>query len=114
MTPLSEHAVFVCPILSGSGIRVKLMESFACGIPVVSTRIGAEGLSDRDGDLCRLADTPEDFAQAVIDLFSKPDEAEAMARRARREIETNWDMPTRTARLVEAYRATLEAKRRPG
>ena len=114
ITPLSEHAVFVCPILSGSGIRVKLMESFACGIPVVSTRIGAEGLSDRDGDLCRLADTPEDFAQAVIDLFSKPDEAEAMARRARREIETNWDMPTRTARLVEAYRATLEAKRRPG
>ena len=89
------------------------MESFACGIPAVSTRIGAEGLTETDGDLCRLADSPEAFAQAVIDLFAQPEEAEAMARRARREIEKTWDMPTQTARLVEAYRATLAAKRNP-
>ena len=111
MTPLAEHAVFVCPILSGSGIRVKLMESFACGIPVVSTRIGAEGLAETDGDLCRLADTPEEFAKAVIDLFVEPEKATAMADRARREIEANWDMPKRTGNLVVAYRATLAAKR---
>jgi glycosyltransferase involved in cell wall biosynthesis len=108
MTPLAENAVFVCPILSGSGIRVKLMESFACGIPVVSTRLGAEGLAENDGEFCRLADSPEAFAQAVIQLFSQPQDAEAMARRARREIEANWDMPTRTRRLVDAYRAILQ------
>ena len=89
------------------------MESFACGIPVVSTRVGAEGLTETDGDFCRLADSPEAFAQAVIELFAQPEEAEAMARRARQEIEKNWDMPTQTARLVEAYRATLAAKRKP-
>ena len=111
MTPLAEHAVFVCPILSGSGIRVKLMEAFACGIPVVSTRIGAEGLAETDGDLCRLADTPEGFAKAVIDLFAEPEKATAMAGRARQEVEANWDMPKRTRSLVEAYRATLAAKR---
>ena len=43
--PLARYAVFVCPILSGSGMRVKLLEAFAAGIPVVSTRIGAEGLA---------------------------------------------------------------------
>ncbi|MGC2661178.1 MAG: glycosyltransferase, partial [Bryobacteraceae bacterium] len=43
--PLERYAVFACPILSGSGVRVKLLEAFAAGIPVVSTRIGAEGLS---------------------------------------------------------------------
>jgi glycosyltransferase involved in cell wall biosynthesis len=111
MTPLAEHAVFVCPILSGSGIRVKLMESFACGIPVVSTRLGAEGLAESDGEFCRLADSPEAFAQAVVDLFANPNEAEAMARRARHEIETNWDMPTRTARLVQAYQALVGPQR---
>jgi glycosyltransferase involved in cell wall biosynthesis len=111
MTPLAEHAVFVCPILSGSGIRVKLMESFACGIPVVSTRLGAEGLAESDGEFCRLADSPEAFAQAVLDLFANPNEAEAMARRARHEIETNWDMPTRTARLVQAYQALIGPQR---
>ncbi len=111
LTPLAEHAIFVCPILSGSGIRVKLMESFACGIPVVSTRIGAEGLAFTDGDTCRLADTPEAFAQAVIDLLADSAAAEAMARRARHEIETKWDMPTCTARLVDHYRETLQRKR---
>lgn len=106
-TPLAEHAVFLCPILSGSGIRVKLMESFASGIPVVSTRLGAEGLAEKDGEFCRLADAPEDFAKAVVELFADPAGAEAMARRARAEIEAHWDMPTCTARLVEVYRAVL-------
>lgn len=111
ITPLSTHALFLCPILSGSGIRVKLMESFATGIPVVSTRIGAEGLCEKDGEFCRLADSPEAFAQAVIELLASPAEAEAMARRARTEIESNWDMQVRTARLVDSYRAALARKR---
>ena len=42
---LGEYAVFICPILTGSGVRVKLLEAFAAGIPVVSTGIGAEGLT---------------------------------------------------------------------
>ena len=45
LEPLARYAVFVCPILSGSGVRVKLLEAFAAGIPVVSTSIGAEGLA---------------------------------------------------------------------
>ena len=56
--PLSRYAVFVCPILSGSGMRVKLLEAFAAGIPVVSTTLGAEGLTAKDGDICALADSP--------------------------------------------------------
>ena len=59
--PLSRYAVFVCPILSGSGMRVKLLEAFAAGIPVVSTTLGAEGLTATDGDICALADTAEEF-----------------------------------------------------
>src|SRR5262249_11903455 len=60
--PLARYGVFVCPILSGSGVRVKLLEAFAAGIPVVSTRIGAEGLADQDGAICGLADDPKGFA----------------------------------------------------
>ncbi len=112
MAPLAEHAVFVCPILSGSGIRVKLMEAFACGIPVASTRVGAEGLAEEDRKFCRLADSAEEFSQAVLELFAQPEKAKTMARRARKEIESNWDMPARTAKLVKAYRAALAAKRK--
>src|SRR6266478_8628906 len=49
--PLARYAVFICPILSGSGVRVKLLEAFSAGIPVVSTRVGAEGLTAKDGEI---------------------------------------------------------------
>ena len=73
--PLARYSLFVCPILSGSGVRVKLLEAFAAGIPVVSTRLGAEGLANRDGDICALADQPSDFARRVIDLLRDPQKA---------------------------------------
>ena len=110
--PLAECAVFVCPILSGSGVRVKLLEAFASGIPVVSTRVGAEGLADRDGEVCFLADDPKEFAQKIIDVFQDPDRADRMAERARQEVERNWDMPVLTERLVGDYRRVLQQKRR--
>lgn len=112
-TPLAESAVFVCPILSGSGVRVKLLEAFASGIPVVSTRIGAEGLADRDGEFCHLADDPKEFAQRIIDVFHDPSRAARMAERARQEVERNWDMPVLTQRLVADYRRVIQQKRRP-
>ena len=110
--PFADHAVFVCPILSGSGVRVKLLEAFASGIPVVSTTLGAEGLAGTDGEFCALADSPEDFAARIVDLFDPPAEAAAMSRRARAEVEANWDMPTLTARLVDSYRSVIQQKRK--
>jgi glycosyltransferase involved in cell wall biosynthesis len=111
-TPLGEYAVFICPILSGSGVRVKLLEAFAAGIPVVSTRIGAEGLAETDGEICALADDPEEFAQRIIELFDHPDQAEAMAIRARQDVMERRDMRTITRRLEQNYRSTLLTKRR--
>ena len=66
---LRRYSLFVCPILSGSGVRVKLLEAFAAGMPVVSTRIGAEGLASVDGEICALADDPQLFADRVVDLI---------------------------------------------
>jgi glycosyltransferase involved in cell wall biosynthesis len=109
--PLARYALFVCPILSGSGVRVKLLEAFAAGIPVVSTVVGAEGLALKDGDVCALADDPAQFAERVLALFADPQAAATMARRARSEVEANWDMAAITGRLVESYRALYQEKR---
>jgi glycosyltransferase involved in cell wall biosynthesis len=111
--PLARYAVFVCPILSGSGVRVKLLEAFAAGIPVVSTRIGAEGLATVDGELCALADSPAEFAGRVLAAFERPRDAAEMAARARAEVERNWDMAAITAKLVESYRELVRARRAP-
>lgn len=105
----AEYAVFICPILSGSGVRVKLLEAFACGIPSVSTLMGAEGLAVRDGEFCRLTDDVVRFAEHLVELLERPDLE--MTRRARIEVETRWDMPAITARLAERYRELIARKR---
>jgi len=108
---LGRYALFVCPILSGSGVRVKLLEAFAAGIPVVSTVVGAEGLAKVDGDVCALADDPAQFAAHVVALLRDPERAAVMAERARKEVEDEWDMGTITRRLVDSYRDLVKEKR---
>jgi len=108
--PLQDYAAFVCPILSGSGVRVKLLEAFASGIPAVSTPIGAEGLSQSDGDVCAIADDPEQFAKHIVEIFEEPGHAAEMARRARTYVGRHRDMRKITAGLASSYRTTLSAK----
>ena len=109
--PLARYALFVCPILSGSGVRVKLLEAFAAGIPVVSTRLGAEGLASEDGHICALADDPDSFALRVVELLDDSERAAAMARRARAEVAETRDMRAMTGRLVECYRNEVRRMR---
>jgi GT2 family glycosyltransferase/glycosyltransferase involved in cell wall biosynthesis len=109
--PLSRYAVFVCPILSGSGVRVKLLEAFAAGIPVVSTRVGAEGLAHEDGNGCALADDPGEFAAKVVALLNDEAVAAAMARRARAGVEADWDMAAVTHKLADGYRELVWSAR---
>ena len=108
---LARYQVFICPILSGSGVRVKLLEAFAAGIPTVSTRLGAEGLASEDGAICGLADDPQEFAAWVIRLLENSDEAATLAGRARKYVEEHRDMRKMTAELVESYRRDLLLRR---
>ncbi|MBI4893500.1 MAG: glycosyltransferase [Acidobacteria bacterium] len=110
LQPMLECDVFVCPILSGSGVRVKLLEAFACGIPSVSTYIGAEGLTSEDGKFCRLADDAQTFAARIVEVFQDPEEARQMALRARDFVVEERGMERMTRRLEQVYRETLARK----
>jgi GT2 family glycosyltransferase/glycosyltransferase involved in cell wall biosynthesis len=111
MEPLRRYSLFVCPILSGSGVRVKLLEAFAAGIPVVSTTMGAEGLAGADGEVCALADDPERFADKIIELLADRESAGKLAVRARDSVVNQRDMRTMTRKLEQSYRATVRDKR---
>src|SRR5579884_1023802 len=71
---LARAKVVVAPLLSGSGTRFKILEAWAAGRAVVSTTIGAEGLCRADGERLRIADEPQSFANAVIQLVDSPEE----------------------------------------
>ena len=66
---LARATVAVVPIRFGSGTRVKILESFAHRVPVVSTTLGAEGLDVEDGVHLLLADEPEELAAAAVRLL---------------------------------------------
>jgi glycosyltransferase involved in cell wall biosynthesis len=70
ITELARARVAVAPLLTGSGTRLKILEAWAAGIPMVSTSIGAEGLPVRDGETALLADGGEAFAAAVTRLLT--------------------------------------------
>jgi glycosyltransferase involved in cell wall biosynthesis len=70
---LARADIAVVPLRIGSGTRLKILESFAHRLPVVSTTIGAEGLDVRDGVHLLVADTAEDFAAACQRLLAESD-----------------------------------------
>lgn len=80
---LSNATVSVAPIRMGSGTRIKILEATMSAAPVVSTTIGAEGLDFRHGKEILLADDPDDFAKACLDLLSNSEKADEMGCRAR-------------------------------
>lgn len=78
-----ECDVVVAPLRAGGGTRIKILEAFAHGCPVVATPVGAEGLEVQGGRELVLADGPEDFAAGLQVLLEQPGRAAALAREAR-------------------------------
>src|SRR5262249_41717987 len=69
---LARAKVAIVPLLAGSGTRIKILEAWAAGVPVVSTTLGAEGLGARNGEHLLLADSPVSFQEAVSALLDAP------------------------------------------
>jgi glycosyltransferase involved in cell wall biosynthesis len=87
---LARSKVAVVPLLVGSGTRFKILEAWAARVPVVSTTIGAEGLPVHDGEDVLLADTAEDFAEAVSRLLESPELRRKLARAGRLLLEKEF------------------------
>jgi glycosyltransferase involved in cell wall biosynthesis len=62
--------VFICPVRFGAGVKGKLTQALACGLPIVTTSIGAEGMHLEHNKSCLVADTAKDFANAVVQLYT--------------------------------------------
>jgi len=97
--------VSIVPLRVGGGTRLKIYESMAAGVPVVSTTIGAEGLDYTDGENILIADTPEQFAEACARLLTDEETATRIAASARYLVASqfSWD------RVVNDFEMLLKA-----
>ncbi|TAL55377.1 glycosyltransferase family 4 protein [Pandoraea sp.] len=77
-------SVFVCPLLGGAGIKNKVLEAMACGVPVVTTRLGADGIDGINaGEHYMSAETPAEFFRCLNEIWENPEKAERMVEAAR-------------------------------
>lgn len=79
----SKHGIFVVPLLAGSGMRIKVMEAMTYGKAIVATSIGVEGIPVEDKIHVRIADSPQEFASAILELMNNRDERFELGQRAR-------------------------------
>jgi glycosyltransferase involved in cell wall biosynthesis len=94
----------VVPIRAGGGTRIKLLEAFSYGRPVVSTTIGAEGIEVRHGVELLLGDTPGDFAARCAELMKRPALRRRLTERAFEFVTARHGPPTLLERLRRAGR----------
>ncbi|MEM8861307.1 MAG: glycosyltransferase family 4 protein [Chloroflexota bacterium] len=88
---LEETAVFIVPLHSGGGMRVKIIDGWSWGLPIVSTTVGAEGIGYVDRKDIYIADSAGDFAQIIIELLQDPIKAATLAQEGRTTVETRFD-----------------------
>ena len=111
ITRYQSAAVFVNPILSGGGMRGKVLESFACGLPVVSTRMGMEGIAAQTGKQYLEADDPKSFARQVTRYLRDPQLRKAHGAEARQLTESTYDAQVVFSRLEGNYRECVREHR---
>ncbi len=90
---LAEARLLAVPLQAGGGTRLKILEAFAAGLPVVSTPVGCEGLGAVDGEHLLVAERDR-FAAAVADLLANPSRGRELAGRARALAEFRFDWVT--------------------
>jgi sugar transferase (PEP-CTERM/EpsH1 system associated) len=95
--------IYVAPLRMGSGTRFKLLEAMAMERAVVSTRVGAEGIAVAEGKHLLLADTPHDFAQAVVGLLQDEARRSALGSEGAKVVRARYDWSAIIPQVEAAY-----------
>jgi glycosyltransferase involved in cell wall biosynthesis len=103
--------VVVAPIRFGGGIKIKVLEAMACGRPVVTTSVGAEGITEPEEGALMVADEPAVFADAVLALLEDGVQRTALGERARQLVERRFSWRRVLDDLDRIYAELVRVKR---
>jgi glycosyltransferase involved in cell wall biosynthesis len=88
---LERAALMVIAVRAGGGMRVRILEAFARGMPVVTTTVGLEGIEAQPGKEILVEDSPREFAQAVLNLMNDPELGLLLAKNGRQLAVEQYD-----------------------
>ena len=100
---INQHTVLLSPLVSGSGVRIKIIEAMALGKVVISTTVSAEGLGAIDGHSILIANNIEDFLVQLQKLMDRPMMLQDLSRNAHTFAVNHFQNSTIMARLIQDY-----------
>jgi glycosyltransferase involved in cell wall biosynthesis len=104
---MEAYRVMVAPLLTGSGIRIKILEGMAMGRPVVTTPVGIEGIGARESVEVLVAEEPSRFADQLVTLLTDDEVTVPIATAGRQFVTKNFDTFGISTRLSEFYKAQV-------
>lgn len=105
---IGSKKINVVPLLSGSGIRVKIIEAMSIGKTVITTTVGAQGIDYTDGENILIADTPEQFARQIKRCLDDDAFCSRVGEAAAQLVADQYDRKKLAEKLIEFYNKRLE------
>lgn len=109
-TFMLDKQIMIVPLLSGSGMRVKIIQGLALGKTIISTSIGAEGIDVKDGVHLLIADTPAAFLEKIEMCLSKPDRCRSLGLNGRKFVADNYSNEVIGEKLFSFYESLCYEK----
>jgi len=105
---LQSKSILIVPLLSGSGMRVKIIEGLALGKSIVSTEIGAEGIALKNNVHIKIANDPKAFADACIQLYQDKKERENLSKNGKEFVHEAYDNLKIAKSLCDFYKTQVK------
>lgn len=106
-----KATMMVVPLLSGSGVKLKILEGLASGVPVITTAVGAEGIDIHPGKEYLHAETPDEFIKQIGRLLNDPELRRELSKNGRRLIEQKYQWDEHAERLEKFMNRIIEMNR---
>lgn len=100
---MNSKAIMIVPLLSGSGMRVKIIEGMAMQKCIIATTMAAEGISCKHGKDIMIADTPDEFYRAILQCITQPNKWREIGHHARKTVERDHEINANAKRMLNIY-----------
>lgn len=105
---IASKTISLAPLFSGSGIRIKIIESMAMGKTVIATKVGAEGINYTDGKNILIANTKKEFFKAIKKLYNNPELSSNIGLNARKLVMCEHNIKDTSIQLEDFYNTLLQ------
>jgi glycosyltransferase involved in cell wall biosynthesis len=106
---MNSKAIMIVPLLSGSGMRVKIIEGMAMQKCIIATTMAAEGIKCEHGKDILIADTPDEFYRSILQCITQPNRWREIGKHARKTVERDHDINGNATRMLEIYEVLVNS-----